>query len=57
MGFFLKLLGKRYYGDKYCGSNYYKREGFLSCIFKMFGLFFSLGRWYNKYNLYYFYYN
>lgn len=44
MGFFSRSSGKRHYGDKHQGSNYYKREGFLSRILKMFGLFSNSGK-------------
>jgi len=50
MGFFSRSSGKRHYGDKHQGSNYYKREGFLSRILKMFGSFSNSGRRYNKHN-------
>lgn len=57
MGFFSKSSGKRHHGDKHRGSNYYKREGFLSRIFKMFGSFSSSGRRYNKHNSHYSHHN
>ncbi|EKQ57658.1 MULTISPECIES: hypothetical protein [Clostridium] len=50
MGFFSRSSGKRHYEDKHRGSNYYKREGFLSRIFKMFGSFSSSGKRYNKHH-------
>lgn len=50
MGFFSRSSGKRHYGDKHQGSNYYKREGFLSRILKMFGSFSNSGRRYNNHN-------
>ena len=50
MGFFSKSSGKRHYGDKHQGSNYYKREGFLSRILKMFGSLSNSGRRYNNHN-------
>jgi hypothetical protein len=50
MGFFSRSSGKRHYGDKHRGSNYYKREGFLSRILKIFGSFSNSGRRYNNHN-------
>lgn len=50
MSFFSKSSGKKHYGDKHHGSNYYKREGFLSRILKMFGSFSSSDRRYNKHH-------
>ena len=41
---------KRHYGDNHQGSNYYKREGFLSRIFKMFGSFSGSNRKYDKHH-------
>ena len=53
MSFFSKSSGKRHNGDQHRGSNYYKREGFLSRLFKMFGSFSGSGRKYNKHNSHY----
>lgn len=50
MGFFSKSSGKRHYGDQHRGSSYYKREGFLSRLLKMFGSFSNSGKRYNKHH-------
>ncbi|MFT8313261.1 MAG: hypothetical protein ABF633_03285 [Clostridium sp.] len=48
MGFFSRLLGKREHRDNQQGSNYYKREGFFSRLFNMFGSFSNSGRRHNN---------
>ncbi|MCH4201111.1 MAG: hypothetical protein LKF87_15650 [Clostridium tyrobutyricum] len=48
MGFFSKLLGKRGHRDSARGSNYYKREGFFSRLFEMFGSFSNPDRRHNN---------
>ena len=48
MSFFSRSSGKRHYGDKHQGSNYYKREGLLNRILRMFGLFSNSRRKYNN---------
>lgn len=48
MGIFLKSSGKRQCSHKSEGSNYYKREGFLSRILKMFGSFSNSVRGHNN---------
>lgn len=50
MVFFSRSSGKRHYGDQHRGSNYYKREGFLSRIFKMFGSFSGSNRRDNRHH-------
>ncbi|WP_373845460.1 hypothetical protein [Clostridium sp.] len=50
MGFFSRSSGKRQYGDKHKGSNYYKRKGFLSRILRMFGSYSNSGRRYNNHH-------
>lgn len=53
MSVFSRSSGKRHYGDQHRGSSYYKREGFLSRIFKMFGSFSSSGRRHKEHNSHY----
>lgn len=48
MGFFSRLLGKRDHRDNQQGSNYYKREGFFSRLFNMFGSFSNPDRRHNN---------
>lgn len=48
MGFFSRLLGRRYHRDSQQGSNYYKREGFFSRLFNMFGSFSNPDRRHNN---------
>ena len=53
MGIFSSSSGKRHYGDQHRGSKYYKREGFLSRIFKMFGSFSGSSGRYDKHHSHY----
>lgn len=48
MSFFSKSSGKKHYGGKHKGSKYYKREGILSRILRMFGSFSSSDRKHNS---------
>jgi hypothetical protein len=50
MGFFSNSSGKRHYRDKHRGSKYYKREGFLSRILKIFGSFSNSNKRYNNHH-------
>lgn len=50
MSFFSSSSGKRHNGHKHQGSNYYKREGLLSRILKVFGLFSKSSNKYNNHN-------
>ncbi|NMM61695.1 hypothetical protein HBE96_03110 [Clostridium sp. P21] len=48
MSFFSRSSGRRHHGDNHRGSNYYKREGLLGRILKMFGSFSRSGRRHSK---------
>lgn len=50
MGFSSRSSDKGHYEDTHRGSNYYKRDGFLSRLFKMFGSFSNSNRRYSKYS-------
>lgn len=50
MSFFSRSSEKNGYGDKHRGSNYYKREGFLSRILRMFGSFSNSDKGYNNHH-------
>ncbi|OAA92572.1 hypothetical protein [Clostridium coskatii] len=48
MSFFSRSSEKNRYGDRHRGSNYYKREGFLNRILRIFGSLSNSGRKYNN---------
>lgn len=50
MSFSSRSSGKKHYGNNHRGSSYYKREGLLSRILKLFGAFSSSRKGYNKHH-------